>query len=203
MLLYWRADRLQAVSRAVADGIARQAPWLARKVAVIGYAIPDAYFRPPALTERGKTILFVGRLAREKGVELLVSAFASLLQQQGASVDGWKLRIVGPHEISHGGDGAEYLNRLQGLAAALGARCTFVGPMFDPAALLHEYQTGSIFVYPSLAETGEALPLAPLEAMAAGCAVIVSNLRCFDDYVEDGTSGLKFDHRSDDPPASL
>ncbi|HYU14042.1 MAG TPA: glycosyltransferase family 4 protein [Stellaceae bacterium] len=201
VLLYWRADRLQAVSRAVADGITRQAPWLARKVGVIGYAIPDAYFRPAALPSRGKTVLFVGRIAREKGVELLVKAFASM--QQGAGIDGWSLRIVGPHEISQGGDGAEYLNRLQRLADALGAHCSFVGPVFDQAALLREYQAAAIFVYPSLAESGEALGLAPLEAMAAGCAVVVSNLRCFDDYVEDGTSGLKFDHRSDDPSASL
>src|SRR5438552_4608780 len=45
MFLYSRADRLQAVSLAVADAIARQAPWLTHKVVVIGYAIPDAYFR--------------------------------------------------------------------------------------------------------------------------------------------------------------
>src|SRR5205807_3156406 len=81
VLLYWRVDRLQAVSRAVADGIRRQAPWLDRKIAVIGYAIPDAYFQPPALPSRGKTVLFVGRIAREKGIELLVKAFA-LLQRQ-------------------------------------------------------------------------------------------------------------------------
>ena len=28
-------------------------------------------------------------------------------------------------------------------------------------------------------------------------------LRCFDDYLEDGTTGLKFDHRGDDPAAGL
>ena len=202
VLLYWRADRLQAVSRAVADGILRQAPWLAPKVAVIGYAIPDTYFQPPERPERGKTVLFVGRIAREKGVELLVRAFA-LLQQQGSRFDGWKLRIVGPHEISQGGDGADYLNRLREFADALGPHCTFVGPVFEEAALLREYQAASIFVYPSLAESGEALGLAPLEAMAAGCAAIVSNLRCFDDYLEDGMTGLKFDHRGDDPAARL
>jgi glycosyltransferase involved in cell wall biosynthesis len=202
VLFYGRVDRLQAVSRVVADGVLRQAPWLASKVAVIGYAVPDAYFQPPALSNRGKTILFVGRIAREKGIELLVKAVA-LLWQQGSRFDGWNLRIVGPSEVSQGGDGAEYLCELPGIADALGARCTFVGPVFDEAALLCEYQAAPIFVYPSLAETGEALPLAPLEAMAAGCAVIVSNLRSFDDYLEDGTTGLKFDHRSQDPAAGL
>src|SRR5580704_8600502 len=202
VLFYGRVDRLQAVSRVVADGVLRQAPWLASKVAVIGYAVPDAYFQPPALSNRGKTILFVGRIAREKGIELLVKAVA-LLWQQGSRFDGWNLRIVGPSEVSQGGDGAEYLSRLQGIADVLGARCTFVAPVFDEAALLCEYQAAPIFVYPSLAETGEALPLAPLEAMAAGCAVIVSNLRCFDDYVEDGRSGLKFEHKAPNPEENL
>src|SRR5207253_4549263 len=117
--------------------------------------------------------------------------------------DGWNLRIIGPHEISQGGDGAEYLTRLRELANPLGPRCAFVGPVFEEAALLREYQAASIFVYPSLAETGEALGLAPLEAMAAGCAVIVSSLGCFDDFIDDGTTGLKFDHRCDDPAAGL
>src|SRR3984893_7482387 len=162
VLFYGRVDRLQAGSRVVADGVLRQAPWLASKVAVIGYAVPDAYFQPPALSNRGKTILFVGRIAREKGIELLLKAVA-LLWQQGSRFDGWNLRIVGPSVVSQGGDGLEYLNQLRDFADAPGAHCTFVGPVFDQGALLREYQAASIFVYPSLAETGEALPLAPLE----------------------------------------
>ena len=39
--------------------------------------------------------------------------------------------------------------------------------------------------------------------MAAGCAAIVSDLQCFDDYIEDGVTGLKFDHRGADPAAVL
>lgn len=66
-----------------------------------------------------------------------------------------------------------------------------------------QYRRAAIFVYPSLAETGEALGLAPLEAMAAGCAAVVSALECFADYIEDGVTGLTFDHRSRDPAADL
>jgi glycosyltransferase involved in cell wall biosynthesis len=75
--------------------------------------------------------------------------------------------------------------------------------VFDEKALIGEYRECAVFVYPSLAETGEALPVAPLEAMAAGCATIVSDLPCFDDYIEDGVTGLKFDHRCSDPAADL
>jgi glycosyltransferase involved in cell wall biosynthesis len=205
MLLYFRADRLQAVSSAVADAIAQQAPWLAHKVAVIGYAISDAYFRPCAMLRREKTILFVGRLAHEKGVTVLLRAIAILLQRRSTAqlLDEWKLRIVGPHVVSQGGDGVKYLRELQALAGPLGSRCEFVGPVFEEEKLIREYQSSSVFVYPSLAEFGESFGLAPLEAMAAGCAVIVSNLQCFDDYIVDGITGLKFDHRAESPEEQL
>src|SRR5258708_20938781 len=81
MFLYFRADRLQAVSHAVAQAIARQAPWLKRKIAVIPYAIPDRDFVPRSEGARGPTILYVGRIARGKGIELLIPAFAALRQR--------------------------------------------------------------------------------------------------------------------------
>lgn len=204
MFLYFRADRLQAVSKAVGRAIARQAPWLARRIVVIGYAIPEAYFSEGAENHRRPIVLYVGRIAREKGIELLIRAFAGLPTYLDArALAGWTLRIVGPHSVTQGGDGPEYLARLRTLARELVVDCDFVGPIFDQQALIGEYQRGAIFVYPSLAETGESLGLAPLEAMAAGCAAIVSDLQCFDDYIEDGVTGLKFDHRGGDPAANL
>jgi glycosyltransferase involved in cell wall biosynthesis len=191
MALYFRADRLQAVSNAVGDAIARQAPWLAERVKVIGYAIADAYFQPLPV-EREKIVLYVGRIAREKGVELLIKAFLLL---GPCLLEKWNLRIVGPHEISQGGDGAEYLAKLKQLARPIGERCQFAGPIFDETALVREYRAASIFVYPSLAEFGESFGVAPLEAMAGGCAALASDLRCFDDYLEDGVTGFRFDHR--------
>jgi glycosyltransferase involved in cell wall biosynthesis len=202
MPLYFRADRLQAVSRAVGQAIVRQVPWLERKVAVIPYAIPDLYFAEPAESRREPVVLYVGRIAREKGIELLIQGFARL-RPHGVVAEGWRLRIVGPHAVTQGGDGVEYLMQLQALAQQLGVGCEFLGPIFDQNALIGEYQRGGVFVYPSLAETGESLGLAPLEAMASGCATIVSDLRCFDDYIEDGVTGLRFDHRGADPADAL
>jgi glycosyltransferase involved in cell wall biosynthesis len=202
MPLYFRADRLQAVSQAVGQAIVRQVSWLKRKVAVIPYAIPDLYFSKPADSRREPVVLYVGRIAREKGIELLIQGFARL-HQHGDAARGWRLRIVGPHAVTQGGDGGEYLKKLQALAQQLGVGCEFLGPIFDQAALIGEYQRGGVFVYPSLAEAGESLGLAPLEAMASGCATIVSDLRCFDDYIEDGVTGLRFDHRGADPAGAL
>ncbi len=191
MLLYSRADRVQAVSCAVGDAIARQAPWLARRVAVIGYAISDSYFTAPT-PDRERVVLYVGRLAREKGIELLIGAFARLPSPLRAE---WRLRVIGPHDIAQGGDGAGYRAALQQRARPLGERCTFAGAVFDEAELAREYRAASIFVYPSLAEHGESFGVAPLEAMAGGCAVVVSDLACFDDYLQAGVTGLRFDHR--------
>jgi glycosyltransferase involved in cell wall biosynthesis len=204
MLLYSRADRLQAISVAVAEEIVRQAPNLSPKVVTIGYPVPDDYFSLNSVQQRKKVILFVGRVAREKGVHLLIESFATMLKRRApADISEWKLRIVGPHDIAHGGDGVEYLSELVRLAQPLGSSCSLAGPIFDKEQLIMEYQAASVFAYPSLAESGEAFGLAPLEAMAAGCAVVVSNLRCFDDFVEDGLTALKFDHRCSDPQASL
>jgi glycosyltransferase involved in cell wall biosynthesis len=204
MRLYARSDRLQAISHAVADEIVRQAPSLSRKVATIGYPIPDSYFSTTPVSPRKKVVLFVGRIAREKGVHLLIDAFRAMRKDlKPIEAADWKLRIVGPHEVTQGGDGAEYLGDLARRAQPLGDACEFVGPVFDEQALIREYRAASIFVYPSLAETGEAFGLAPLEAMASGCAVIVSGLRCFDDFIENGKNGLKFDHRSPDTPSNL
>jgi glycosyltransferase involved in cell wall biosynthesis len=137
-------------------------------------------------------------------VHLLIESFASMRKRRDLTyISEWKLRIVGPHDVAQGGDGPGYIGELMQLAQPLGLSCTFVGPVFDRRKLIEEYQAASVFVYPSLAEKGEAFGLAPLEAMAAGCAVIVSSLRCFDDFIEDDRNALKFEHRDPNPGASL
>jgi glycosyltransferase involved in cell wall biosynthesis len=77
------------------------------------------------------------------------------------------------------------------------------GKIFDPADLAEEYRSSLVFVYPSVADTGEALPVAPLEAMAHGCAPIVSDLPCFRDYIADGVTGFVFDQRGTEPEKNL
>ncbi len=192
-----------AISSAVASAIICQAPQLSKKVFVVGYPLDDVYFRAVDPVDRKKIILFVGRIAREKGIELLIKALRYLEQSVSTDLSGWKVRIVGPHEIRKGGDGVEYLRELRGLAESLKCDCEFAGAIFDEHVLITEYRRAMVFVYPSLADTGEAFGLAPLEAMATGCAVVVSNLDCFDDFIDDGVNGLKFDHRSSNPEVSL
>ena len=75
--------------------------------------------------------------------------------------------------------------------------------LFNQDELIAHYQRSAIFVYPSLAEYGEALPVAPLEAMANGAVPIVSNLECFRDYIEPFKNGIIFNHKASDPVLEL
>jgi glycosyltransferase involved in cell wall biosynthesis len=190
MGFYRRADRLQCVSSHVARSVVMQSPSVAALVKTIPNAISSVFASALANDRipRQKEILFVGRIAREKGIEILLRAFARVHK----AYPEWKLTIVGPNEIALGGDGKAYLSELEALSVKIGAPVCFVGPIFDEKDLVDRLKNSEIFVYPSIAAKGEALPLAPVEAMACGCAVVVSSLDCFNDYLSDGVNGLVF-----------
>jgi glycosyltransferase involved in cell wall biosynthesis len=202
MRCYGKAARLQTPSQAVARAVAAEAPKLAKKITVIPYPAPGrtAECEPPAFAQREKTILFVGRVHQEKGVHLLINVFANGTRTLFAD---WNLTIVGPTEKKHGGGGESYLATLKRSAEPAQGRVIFRGPLFDPIALEREFRSARLFVYPSLAEKGESFGLAPLEAMAHGCAVLVSNLDCFHDFIREGETGLIFDHRAANPAEAL
>ena len=202
MRLYRNAARLQAPSQAVAGAIVAEVPNLAEKVAVVPNPVSDAISTtpPPPVVDREKTVLYVGRVHPEKGVHLLIDAF---VQGTATALRDWKLMIVGPIETKFGGGGSEYFSKLQRSVADAGGRVNFAGPIFDPHELEKAFRSARLFVYPSLAERGESFGLAPLEAMTQGCAVLVSKLDCFGDFIRDGETGFVFDHRSRDPAKSL
>lgn len=191
MRFYAGARRLQAPSRAVGDAIREEAPQLANKVAVVPYPAPrsTSSSSPPPTNERAKIILYIGRVHPEKGVHLLVDAFT----QARTLFAEWKLMIVGPAKAKFGGGGTAYLESLKAKASG---QVDFVGPIFDVAELERVFRSARLFVYPSLAEHGESFGLAPLEAMTHRCAVIVSNLACFRDFITDDQTGFVFDHRA-------
>ena len=190
MRWYRKAARLQAVSRAIGDAIIAQAPELRAKVRVLPNALPFRDLSGASDVPREKTILFVGRIHPEKGLELFLRAMARV-PREVRSV--WKVKIIGPHETEFGGGGSEYFETLQKLAADNGLEIEWHPAIFDDVELARHYQSAVVFVYPSLAEKGEAMPVAPLEAMANGCVPLVSNLDCFRDYIQDGVNGFVFD----------
>ena len=120
-------------------------------------------------------LLAVGRLVEKKGFHLLVEALASI------DPSTWQLTIVG--------DGPE---RRSLEAASANLPVAFVGQL-SREALTRADAEADIAVFPSVrAASGDqdGLPVALLEAMASGCAVVVSDLPGLDEAVEPGVSGL-------------
>lgn len=199
MRWYGHVARLCAVSRAIANDIISEAPQLRDKVRVLPNALPFRIERTPSGI-REQRLLFVGRVHPEKGIELFLRALSLLPRELLAA---WEVNMVGPHETELGGGGDTFLQTMQALGRASGAPLKWRGKIFDPAHLTAQYRSALLFIYPSVAETGEALPVAPLEAMANRCAPIVSGLACFRDYIEDDVTGFVFDHRAAEPAQNL
>jgi glycosyltransferase involved in cell wall biosynthesis len=200
---YHHAVRLQAVSSVVAKAIIRQDPKGARLVKVIPYPLPNYLENIDVAGSwhlRKKVILYVGRIHPEKGIDLLIEAFRLLVE---AGFQDWHLALVGPWESAHGGGGAQYYKKLRSAGSSVAENIDWIGPIFDAGRLADQYRRAKLFVYPSVAVHGEALPVAPLEAMAFGCPPLVSALDCFRDYVVQDESGFIQNEKADSPVCGL
>jgi poly(glycerol-phosphate) alpha-glucosyltransferase len=113
--------------------------------------------------EGARTVLFLARLVRQKGVEELIEAWSRAAD--AASSGGWRLRIVGWGEAS-------FVDRLRTMAACADRRAPvdIEGPAFgkDKDRL---WRDAAALVLPSRAE---GLPMSVLEAWARGRAVLMS-----------------------------
>ncbi|MFM7374333.1 MAG: glycosyltransferase family 4 protein, partial [Chthoniobacterales bacterium] len=131
----------------------------------------------------------------EKGLGLLSQALNGMRQTaygRPREMD-WECVLVGPVKQSEGGGGEDFLRQLQRQLEGLPVR--FEPLVYDLGALSRIYDAGDVLVYPSVAEQGEAMPLAPLEGMARGLVPVVSDIAAFREYLEPGQNGIVFDHR--------
>jgi glycosyltransferase involved in cell wall biosynthesis len=114
----------------------------------------------------------VARFDPIKGLDVLLRAVAPL----AARVPGVQLLVVGDGPLRE---------RLHALAREVGAgdRVVFAGPIPDAARVL---PLADLYV---TASRGEGLPLAVLEAMAAGRPVVATAVPGHTDVVEDGVTG--------------
>jgi phosphatidyl-myo-inositol alpha-mannosyltransferase len=122
-----------------------------------------------------ETLLFVGRLERRKGLEPLVRAFLRLR----ADRPGLRLLVVG--------EGPER-DRCRALVPAeLHDDVVFLGRVPD-AELPGCYRAADVYVSPALG--GESFGIVLLEAMAAGAAVVASDLPGYRSVVDHRRTGL-------------
>ncbi|MCC5877859.1 MAG: glycosyltransferase family 4 protein [Candidatus Sumerlaeia bacterium] len=194
--------RLLAVSQAVATAIVREAPQAGQLTRVISYPIRNDVFHPTGEKESSpspKTILYAGRIHPEKGILLLVDALR-ILHNKGLA-DNLAVKAIGPWRIDQGGGGEPYRREI--LKRAEGLSLQLEEPIFEREAFADALRSATIFCYPSLAEKGETFGVAPLEAMACGTPVVLSNLMVFRDFFEPGKHGEVFDHHDSEPAVKL
>jgi glycosyltransferase involved in cell wall biosynthesis len=156
-----------AVSRALADYYARRHD---REAVYIPNGVPQMRSHPLSVLadgdgtremglERGRYLLFVGRLVPEKMPDLLIRAFRRL-------PGDLKLVFAGGTSFTN-----DYVDSLLRLAAA-DPRVVFTGYVYG-AVLEALYSNAAAFVLPS---DLEGLPLTLLEAAASGTPVVVSDI---------------------------
>lgn len=126
------------------------------------------------------TILFVGRLSKNKRVDLLLAALARLRTWRPQA----RLTVVGP-------DWEGLLAGLRHQAAELGVAdaVTFTG-VLSPERLLEEMAAARLFVS---ASQYEAFGLSTVEAMASGTVPVVQRIQAFADIIDDGATGFLTD----------
>ena len=151
------ADGICVSSAALRDGSPVLAPWRG-KVTVIPFGIEAGPWRAVA-PRRDGPLLFVGRLVRYKGVGVLLAALAA--------VPAARLDIIGEGPL--GPALRREVDRL-----GLAGRVRFLGEM-DGAGIARRLGEARALVLPSL-DRSEAFGLVQLEAMAAGVAVVGTDL---------------------------
>ncbi|MBD3368312.1 MAG: glycosyltransferase [Candidatus Eisenbacteria bacterium] len=140
-------------------------------VEVARFAEAEPFDRDP----REFRILFVGRLEQRKGLEHLLAAMPRILED----VPEARLIVVGGGPLS-----GYYRSRVPARARS---RVEFTG--FAPHAdVPRHYRSADVYCSP--ATGGESFGIVLLEAMAAGAAVVASDIPGYRDVVHHGATGL-------------
>ena len=132
-------------------------------------------FKPLKLKKKDKSVLFIGRLTREKNLFNLINAFKDL--------DGFTLDIIGKGPLE---------DKLKQTTKELDIKINFLGrfPNNKLPEIINQYQ---IFILPSYYEGN---PKVLLEAMSCGIPCIGTNAIGINDILRHKKNGYLCDHSS-------
>jgi glycosyltransferase involved in cell wall biosynthesis len=177
-----RADALVAISRFTRDGFLRLYPQ-AEPIVAIPNGVDLAPFAQPAprpaelemRIQAERFVLFLGRLNRRKGVDVLLDAWAQVAPGN-------------QEQLIVAGDGDERAALVaQAARLNLADRVHFVGTATGELKIWL-LQNASFVVIPS--RTWEAFPLVVLESYAAGRPVVGTRIAGLEDLVQENRTGL-------------
>lgn len=133
-------------------------------------------FIPPETRKNTGSLLFVGRLVENKGLQYLLDALPLILKRHSEI----SLRIAG--------DGPQK-DALKSRCVKLGIseHVQFLGAVKNDL-LPKLYQESNVVVFPSI--IAEGLGIALIEALGCQCAAVVTDIPAFRDIIADGKTGL-------------
>ncbi len=131
----------------------------------------------PGYPREGPTLLFLGRIEEaRKGLDVLLAAMPAIVAQR----PDVQLLVAGP------GD-AESVRR--SLAPSISDHVVFLGLISEDDKVA-AFKSVDLYIAPNTG--GESFGIVLLESMAAGCAVLASDIDAFARVLEDGTCGVLF-----------
>jgi glycosyltransferase involved in cell wall biosynthesis len=160
-----------------------------REVEVWGRGVDTVRFNPERRSahlrvrlglQSAFTFLYVGRLAPEKSVHVVLRAFARLTEKLGRDVVRLVVAGSGPAEAA--------------LRESAPPGTTFLGNLDRTRELPALYATADAFAFASTTET---LGLVVLEAMASGLPVLAAPVGGVAEHLRDGENGLAFPANDD------
>lgn len=171
------SERIITVSRDLARKLANLCPQAAGKLEIVPMGINAESGSAGSATIYGSTVLFIGRLVKIKGLDVLLRA----------------AKIAGNLRVVVAGDGPQRA-KLQELARELSVEAEFLGRV-GRERKRQLLSSCDFVVIPSrnLEGRDEGLPVVCLEAMAAGRPIIASRAGGLPEVIADGQNGLLFD----------
>lgn len=186
------AQELCAVSHCVAEGTRELLHLGGRPITVIHNPIDTKLFAPQAddLPEEAGLIVFAGTVAERKGIRQLIQAMPRVLRE----IPEARLEIYGGEVIDPAPPRLLKDELIETMAPEVSARVEWKGRV-PRSALPRAIQRASVCVYPS---HFEAMPIAWIEGMASGKAVVASRSGPGPEMIDDGVTGLLCDPRDPD-----
>ncbi len=175
-------NSLRGVSRVIASSPKDSELFAAvsDRVVLVENGIDYELFSEIERRPEGETLLFVGRISRNKRVDRLLAALARLRESHPRA----RLVVAGP-DWEGLGQGLEQQARALGVSDAV----SFTGTV-DEERLLELMAGTRLFIS---ASEYEAFGLSTVEAMAAGMPVVVNRIQAFEDIIDDRVDGLLAD----------
>jgi glycosyltransferase involved in cell wall biosynthesis len=174
--LFSLSDKVVCVSELVKDRLGREFSMFKEKLAVIDNGVDLEKFKMQNSKSKVNSdfiLLYVGRVVKEKGLEVLFTTLSNLKMLKGL-----KLLVVG---------GGKDFERYKNLVKSQDLPVTFYGEVKNEETIKY-YKKADVFILPTLRQEG--FPMVLVEAMATGLPIIASRIGGIPSAVTDGENGI-------------